>query len=164
MTITPYRIAEFPTPFMLAALGYTLLFFAVKWLAANRRRIAAMTLTVNDGGSTAALFIVGIFSLVRTISDIAPEPQWWSQPLSSAWEISFAAATMLAFLAQWLLLDVSIFFVAVCGIVGCNWLDEPSCASDPDSPTHQQQIGAALVRPWNAFRQRRTRTSIEGGV
>lgn len=105
--------------------------------------------------TTLVLMLVGATGLGLLIDDVIPATQWWSQPLTSGWAVSYGFAMVLvAFVVQILYL-VAALLIVITGLVLLTWLAEP-VSDEPDSPNLMQVIWGAVQGLWHrAFRRGR---------
>lgn len=105
--------------------------------------------------ATLVLMLVGATGLGLVIDDVIPATQWWSQPLTSGWAVSYGFAMVLVAFVVQLLYLVAALLIVITGLVLLTWLAEP-VSDEPDSPNRMQVMGGAVHGLWrNAFRRGR---------
>lgn len=182
MTVTPYLIADYLTPWVLATMACALLFLSVKYLVTTGPRVAAALATGQPPHtrrnrppsplryvSWAALFAAAAVILAEVINEVGPAPQspWWSHPLASGWEVSHGFATILMVVAGQLLVLTAALLAGLALMALMAWLAEPVDAAapalgfvaEPGSPNRAQWLRGAVVTSWNSYRRTGTRAN-----
>ncbi|MFV8227424.1 hypothetical protein [Mycolicibacterium fortuitum] len=176
MTMTPKLIGEFLTPWVLAAIAVLILFLSVWRLHTSGRRVLAAFTTGHPPYNkhnrrpftgkdiySAITLAVTASVLALAIDSVQPGPQWWSQPLTSAWEVSFGFATVVMVAAGALLqFMVGLLALLPAGAL-LSWLGEPIDADEPDGTNRVQWAHSAAAAWWNTRRARTDQHPTAGG-